>query len=65
MPSAGLIHFYSAYFLEQCQENVVVSMPSAGLIHFYKNKLEYDNQTSIGVNALGGLNSFLQKDIQE
>ena len=37
-------------------------MPSAGLIHFYFDGCqEWKDISYSGVNALGGLNSFLQK----
>ena len=60
MPSAGLIHFYQ---YDCVPEKVVfyVSMPSEGLIHFYFDGCqEWKDISYSGVNALGGLNSFLR-----
>ena len=38
-------------------------MPSAGLIHFYDKLENIKTSIKLGVNALGGLNSFLPQCI--
>ena len=61
MPSAGYSHFYVRKKNSSFNRPDYVSMPSAGYSHFYDEIYEEYINNQKGVNALGGLFSFLQK----
>ena len=59
MPSAGYSHFYTIAAKPVGREIISVSMPSAGYSHFYGACRTSSVEGIYGVNALGGLFSFL------
>ena len=59
MPSAGSSHFYIRRIFMITMVILLVSMPSAGSSHFYEDLFFWMGTDPLGVNALGGLFSFL------